>query len=46
MKQAKKDKAEYDEKIKIADKQLMGTARPPVPIDAYMMLSGYSGIDE
>jgi len=24
----------------------MGTARPPVPIDAYMMLSGYNGIDE
>lgn len=34
------------ENIKKADEELMGTARPPVPIDAYKVLTGYNGIDE
>jgi hypothetical protein len=32
--------------VKKADAELMSTARDPVPIEAYKMLTGYNGIDE
>jgi hypothetical protein len=38
--------AKRKENIAKADEELMSTARDPVPIEAFKVLTGYNGVDE